>query len=168
MGPPWTALRGTWGISSNQAYLASGSSGALNMVAADVGEGNGVIQANVPNVLSTNGGLAIMFRATDANNQYLADFGSSTPQLFKGVAGTYTSLGTFSGGLLANGDTISVTFYGSNITCRRMRGGTWSTLLSLADTTWPSSLTKHGLYIFSLDSTSRIDNFSFVNGVILG
>lgn len=89
----WTQHNGTWGISSNEAYVSSGASDNIASIA--VASGNsGRVHARVK---ATGEAVGVLCRVTDANNWIL--FGLASPAsnklgLYKRVAGAYTALAT--------------------------------------------------------------------------
>lgn len=147
-GSAWTAHVGTWGINSNQAYCSSVTSLACASVESSISDCE--VQATLAVVGSAAGLVA---RLADSNNYILADEIASTVRLFKNVAGSFTSLGSYSG-TTANGDVIKWRGSGSSHTVYQ-NGVSRITATDSAG----SSNTKHGIRTHN-DTTMRIDDFS--------
>lgn len=104
-GVPWTAATGVFGISSNQAYLASWTGGSLPLssgCAVSTRPMAGAIQDVTITMVRPAGGYGnagLVFGYVDNNNTYVMEFNSTTgaQQLYKIVAGTATSLGSAGG-----------------------------------------------------------------------
>lgn len=160
LGGTWTTGSGTWGISGDQAKLFTATA-ILSFAWVDPGVGDGTISVDVPTFWGSanNGGWGIAFRYTDPNNNYVADFSSGG--LYKIVGGTATLLASF-GSAMNSSDTCVVEMSGSSITCKRIRGGTTTTLAVVTDSTYDNTHTKCGLYAFGSDTVSRFDNFQVV------
>ncbi|MBL7495115.1 RHS repeat protein, partial [Frankia sp. CNm7] len=108
---------GTWGISSNQAYLAT-ASGNRN-VATVPAAADGAFTFKLP---VAQAGLGLAFRYADADNYWrlVAQPSSGTWQLVKRVAGTETLVATSSSGLCCTAsDTLKVITYGESIIVQR-------------------------------------------------
>jgi hypothetical protein len=119
-GQTWTAHTGTWGISSNQAYLATRSGDSVATV--DCGKSDIDFTCNV--TLGADGTQpGIVFRATDDQNYLLAFLNNSTGatddiELYQRVAGAYTKLGTdyrFPGDIANTTITLRVVTSGTSI-----------------------------------------------------
>ena len=155
----WSALRGTWGISTNRAYVSSGHSSTLQFAVVESGLADGTIQFTVAsNTFPNQSGS--YFRATDANNGYILESGvASTAKLYKYVAGVATQIAASAGTVTFNtGDVIQVVLAGTSITVKR--NGT--TIITVTDSTYTTQ-TKHGLYtIVPSGGTTplRLDDFS--------
>jgi chitodextrinase len=150
-GQTWTALTGTWGISSNQAYLAAGTGG---IAVIDSGKSDATIQVKNAVITATN--MRFVFRLTDSNNYYIVQTDTGNVyKLYKNVAGTFTSLGTSTGITPANGDVLKVVTNGSSITVY-VNG---SQIITATDT-FNQTATKHGIAHNALNPISRWDDFS--------
>lgn len=109
-GQAWTALAGTFGISGNQAYVAS-----------HVGADRAVLNANAFDyALTVQFSIAaalqrLIFRNSDINNEWFVEGGASAYTLVKRVAGTTTTQGTYNVGVQSN-DQLLVVCRGSVIT----------------------------------------------------
>jgi hypothetical protein len=157
----WSALQGTWGLSANQAYVAVGDASTVCVAVVDASAADCTVAVD----LSVNGGgnpqAGLAFRATDANNFYLAEVtmgAAGTPKIYKRVAGTYTAIATGASITFNGGETLSVELAGNSITVKR----NGSTIVSVTDSTFPSA-TKHGLYQTAVSGgigAGRADNFS--------
>jgi hypothetical protein len=119
--PVWSAGGGTWGIQSNQAYLASATANGVAYVITNQLV-DGVITTDVKLSGTANRADAgIVFRGADGINfllvriQKLAAVDAIT--LYKNVAGTYTSLGASAALGLINGTTygLKVEFFGGKV-----------------------------------------------------
>lgn len=158
---PWSALKGTWGISSNKAYVASGASGSTQYAVVDAAVADNITISVVGSAASLNPFVGIVFRAADINNFMLAEVtvgAAYAPKIYKVVGGTVTTIATGTSITFASGDTISVTLSGSSITVKR--NGT--TIVSVTDSANIAN-TKHGIYSDATTggaSTARLDDFS--------
>jgi hypothetical protein len=152
----WTAVIDTWGISSNQAYKASGSSTGIAVV--ESGHGDCTVSATLAAGISTSN-TGIVFRYQDSGNHWVLEGGNGSTQaaLYKKTGGgSYTSIATSAGNVhFTNGDVISVILSGSSITVKQ--NGT--TIITTTDSAF-STATKHGLHISGNDNTARFDDFS--------
>jgi hypothetical protein len=147
-GQTWTALNGTWGISSNQAYLTANVGGAIAVV--DSGQANCEVEVvySITNVQSK-----VICRASTLSNYIVFN---SDGTLSKVVNGSFTTLGTMSPApSLASGDIIKITLNGNNITAK-VNDGAKGSVLTVTDT-FNNTITKHG--IGAANTTSRFDNF---------
>jgi hypothetical protein len=148
LGDPWTALSGTWGISSNKAYAPSAGVAAVNYRYADM------------KVTATVGvrddGSAVLARIKDANNFYMVLCGPSFNQnvLYKCIGGSFTLLAAAVNGSV-NGDIIRLTVIATAITVHR----NGSLIISATDTAlgWPTA-TRAGLRADT--ASARFDDFS--------
>lgn len=151
-GQVWSALKGTWGISSGKAYLvASDGGGEDELAVLDAALANGTISCDFT---TWQTGQRIIFRATDYLNCLFATFdAANNVACYKRVAGTFTSVGTgtFTS---VSGMTASVVASGSSITVK----GNGTTVISLTES-FNASATKHGIGIPD-GFTARFDNFS--------
>lgn len=155
-GQTWTAQLGTWGISSNQAYVSAAN--GQNSAVLDASSATGTAAVAIgAGTTATTWDMGVVGRATDVNNYYLAQFSQSGVILYKQVSGGFTSIGTASV-TIAVGDTVSLTCSGSTITI--LVNGV--SKVSVTDTTF-SSPTKWGLRWWTSDNTFRYDNFAFTD-----
>jgi len=95
-GHAWTALTGTWGISSNKAYVEN-SSGSQTIAYVEAADADVIIEVTVHNNTLSNSinRMGIAFRITDASNYLFAYFvGTNALRIFKVVAGSGTQIGT--------------------------------------------------------------------------
>jgi hypothetical protein len=156
----WIAQNGTWGISSNKAYLASNtsqSSAVVNTAVADVDVSADIIPGS-----SANFGL--VFRSIDNNNYLLAFFGFGNIQLFKRDNGSFIGLtggfpfsitpgSTYQFRIVASGDQLKMFIDGNEVI---------SHTLSSGDQLKYGSATSHGIRIDAGgggDSGTVFDNF---------
>lgn len=154
-GQVWSALQGTWGISTKQAYRTSTVDSDQAILA------SGLVNAKTTatlGVVGANGEFGVTVRCDGANNHYLAiviNSGGTALALYKRVAGTYTQLG--SNAAVANwttGDTISVEAVGTTI--RGFRNGV--SVISQTDSSLASG-TGAGIRAGGTATTARWDNF---------
>lgn len=149
-GQAWSALTGTWGISSNQAYLAV-NAGVDDYAVVDAGISDGTVTVTF-GAPANNQYLA--FRATDANNVFVASSTTSTTlNLYRRSTGTYNQIGTASH-TWATGDVVSVWFVGAAITVS-VNG----VALITATDSFQQTATKHGIGAGSSGTSWRWDNF---------
>jgi hypothetical protein len=112
--PAWTAAVGTWGIQSGRAYLASVTTDAVAYLVSPA-IADGVMTCDITLSATTNRADAdLIFRGADSNNFLMVQLiktGTGTSDgvfLYKRVAGTYTSLGSFASAGLVNGATYGL------------------------------------------------------------
>lgn len=154
-GGAWTQDNGTWGISSNQAYISSGSGASIATI--DASESDVDIRVKVS--ASAGGGNAgLVFRYSDANNYWRAFWDGSSGNIFlqKVVSGSGTTfVNTGVTGGFAAGDQIRVLASGSSIKLYH-EGDRYGTVTDSHN----STATKHGLWINQATPTNwRLDDF---------
>lgn len=151
-GQAWTAHAGVWGISSNQAYTATGASNALATLDAGVSECSASVTITTPGA----GWGGVVLRGSDASN-YLTAFWSNGSQLFfrKIVAGVATDLVTQATRALQAGDVLTVRASGTSL--QAIVNG--AVILSATDS-FNQTATRCGLYTFSSDTAARFDTFT--------
>lgn len=110
-GQAWTAELGTWGISSNQAYLVTSAGDAQNTAWVETSETDGTAQVTIAVVGGSN--VGIVFRLVDGNNYYIAIHDGGVLYFYRRLAGGFTLLGNLSYTLVA-GDVFSVVMAGSD------------------------------------------------------
>jgi len=157
----WSAVAGTWGISSNQAYCSAGA--GQNFAFIECGVADVIVQATVAGSASVNQGIAFRFNGGSAQNGYLAifnDAGAGAMRFYKVVAGAFTQIGTVTQAI-STGDVVKVSAVGNTLTM--YRNGTQ--VLQINDSTFPSG-TQHGLWAFgtATPSTRLWDTFSIIAG----
>lgn len=146
LGNGWTTLSGTWGISANQAYLATPS--GTDRAVRDFKLSDCVIQAT----FATTGNVQrLTFRHVDTQNELFVSADATQWTLNKRVANVLTTLGTYAA-LPANGDVVRVVLNGSSITVY-INGTSRIT----ATETFNQTATVHGMST-NLNSV-RFDNF---------
>jgi hypothetical protein len=153
-GQPWIALDGTFGISSNKAYLAATSGdGATNHIAlVNMGQSDGIIQV-VMSVFAV--GAGVVFRANDAQNFYELYITDGSYGLFKFVAGTPEELG-YSTCAPANGDQIKIYLAANKIYVYV------NNTLEIAGTdVFNQTATMHGISAFNAATVARFDDLYF-------
>lgn len=153
IGPQWSALTGTWGISNNQAYRSIDGNDTYAIMESGLSDGR------VETVYSVAAGTQrLVFRCTDANNLWLVTNQGGSWLLYKRVAGVYTQVGSAYAGTAANGDYISVILNGSSIQVY-INGN----LAISASDSFNQTATKHGLGSDAAGNTSaRWDNFRVI------
>lgn len=151
-GHTYTVLAGTWGISTNSAYLVS-ASGTNNMAVTN-GAPDAVIKFTTP-VAQNN--IGAVFRVVDANNFWSlrATPSYTTWSLYKTVNGTQTFMGNTGGTTCCNSlQTVMIETAGANITVSVNS----TQYLRVTDATHAEA-SQAGLYA-SATGTGRLDNFS--------
>lgn len=145
-GSAWSALAGTWGVSSNQGYCPTpGTRGiAVLTAAADV---------DVEFTVGNNNSHELVFRASDVNNLFLLACAGGFFLLFKREAGTFTQLVDYSTGL-TGGDSIGVRAVGTTI--QVFKNG----VQLGSDYTSSFNQTAAGCGIATTSSAARFEDFS--------
>lgn len=114
-GQSWTNSTGTWGIKTNQAYLATAAVSGANLATITGGSADGFIQFTIDGTPADNMGGA--FRAVDVSNHWrvarAASFG--TWNIYKRVSGTDTLVANTGNTATAAGTIVRVEFVGSTI-----------------------------------------------------
>ena len=122
-GGAWTAHKGTWGISSNQAYLAAGTNGHIDHVATLNSDflSDGFVEADVK-LSSARASAGLVFRALNNTSMFLVRLTkTATPavdtlELSRYTGGTWTALATVAGGfVLGQTYKVRIEFYGGQI-----------------------------------------------------
>lgn len=153
----WTDLVGTWGILSNQAYLAANATDALTVI--DAGTADGTVSVVCR---TTVGNQGIAFRVVDASNYWRAVFVTANSiYVQQCVAGVLTNMGgTPMTQALADGDVLSVVLSGTSIVVQ-LNG---VTKVSITDATFQTA-TKVGLcQSVGGDPSYKYDDFTVVFG----
>lgn len=152
-GQTWNEITGTWGISSNQAYLPSG----VGQAVIDSGKADATIQVTwIAAALGTQR-PRLIFRCTDANNYWFIDpVDANTLQLYKNVAGGSTQVGSNATHAWASGDVVKVVTSGNSISVY-ING-----VLAIGPVTdsFNASATSHGIGVISNGASLRFDDFS--------
>lgn len=147
-GSAWTALSGTWGISSNQAYTSAAISDSLAVL--DSGSADTTVGVTVA-TNSSNPGL--IWRASDVNNLFLW---TRSGIVYRKQSGSYTSLGTRS--TFTSGDVIEVDLSGSTFTGWK-NGVSWGADIT---STFNQTATLHGLRSDN-NTGNRFDDFGITD-----
>lgn len=154
----WTALSGTWGITSNTAYCSAAHATKPNVAYVDTGTSDIVLEVATATVIT---GMGLAFRIQDVDNYYFIRCDTAAGgsiALFKRVAGVETSLGSTAAGM-ANGNRIQVIVKGNKIAVNNGSSSSYFTFkLNVADNTFPTG-TKHGLRAATSSITPRFDDF---------
>lgn len=140
----WTPNSGTWGITTNRAYIAAGGAQLTTIV--DAALANCTVEVTIENFVDSG----LCFRSTDDSNNLVTNGGN----LFKRVAGSFTSLGSFTYG---TGSVIKAVLNGSAI--ELFQDGVSE--LSVTEA-FNSTATQHGLRVAALNTANRFDTFSVV------
>lgn len=145
-GQVWSALAGTWGIDTNQAYGPSGGD-LLALLEA------GASDVNITCDIKHHDNNGVLFRTVSQSDFLLARLSVNTVQLYRRQAGVWTLLAdaamtltngqTYAFRVVASGSTINVYVDGVNRVT--------------ATESFQSTVTKHGM--FGGNSVSRWDNF---------
>jgi len=133
----WTPNSNTWGISSNQAYLASATGSgnqATTVVTTDWAN------VKVKGTYAAAGDSGVCVRSVDDANNFFTSTVTSGSEFWTRVGGGFTSLATFAA--LAAGDIVEVEMNGTTFTVR-VNNVQVATGTNSARTT----ATKHGLRI---------------------
>ncbi|MDT3443600.1 DNRLRE domain-containing protein [Pseudofrankia sp. BMG5.37] len=150
---------GTWGTSSNAAYLAT-ASGDRNLVTVPAAA-DGTFTFKEP---VAQAGVGLAFRYADAENYWrlVAQPGAGAWQLVRRVGGTETVVATSAGGTCCTaGDTLTITTAGASIVVAR----NGSQILSVTDTA-----VLHGSRVgpfAEATGAGRIDDFSATAATVL-
>lgn len=155
-GQAWTAVVGTWGITSNKGYCATaGNSEKVATVEAALADCSIQVTMRASGDPVASGG-GITFRRSDATNYLIAVIESNALRVYKRVAGAFTSLGFYSFTPLTTTDyVVKVTLVGSTI--KAFLDGTER--VSVSDS-HNSTATLHGLRDFHDGPLWRFDNFT--------
>jgi len=153
LGGAWSALQGTWGISSNQAYLVATDGTNRAAAVLDTGTADGTIQVTFANLQDGN---RLVFRATDALNQWTVEVDSTSMILSKIVASVGTIVANIAG-TFVSGDKMRVELFGPSIKVFQN-----ATLLTAQTDTFQQTATKHGIGASSSGTmpTARFDDFA--------
>ena len=184
-GQTWTPTVGTWGISSNQAYLPT-SGAATNFAVLDLGSGSQVVQFTLAG--TPVDGMGITFRFQDSSNYWQVFRSSSfgTWNIYKTISGTPTFVSntgttdTNAGAIVrveTNGTTINVYVdgnLGANITDSALQTATKVGILgasTVAGTSarWDNFSAAVGPATLSTDSqpyAQRISGFVDVSNTV--
>lgn len=150
-GHAWTALAGTWGISSNQARLVTDSAANNNAAVVDSGRADNF---TVSMRVATTGTVRLVWRCTDVANGFMLLVLSPNVIMYRLQAGVYNQIATVAQAV-ANNDVLAV----------RVVGNTHAALLNgaqiIAPTTdaFNNTATKHGIGESSSINT-RMDEFT--------
>ena len=153
LGTPWTALRGTWGIISNQAYLVATAGNNQNIAVVDGGEANGEVLVTFD---STQIGrdAGVVFRGVDVDNYWMAVLTASAVSLWRVQGGLFANEISRSGQIHAAGDLLRVTFVGNYIHVY-VNGASKLTFTSSVH----QNATLVGLRNHGNDTVTRFENF---------
>jgi hypothetical protein len=151
-GHTWIAQAGTWGINTNQAYMATVAS-ANDSAVIDCGKADAIVQVKIAAV---GGSQGFTVRATDSSNAIT----SNLTGLFRRTAAANAQIATYSASFVVT-DTMRVVMKGSSIKVYRQAGSTGAfTQVASVTETQGQTVTKHG-FRQSGDTTAllRFDDF---------
>lgn len=154
-GQAWSALSGTWGITSNQGYCAVSGGTNENAAVVESGIANGVVRVT----MATSASSRVVFRRTDVDNGFIADIFATSATLYRHEAGSYTELDTNLALTVNDGDIFEAVLRGPAISI--LQNGT--EVLS-ATSTFNQTATKHGIGASGATLTARFDNFAISAG----
>ena len=158
-GQAWSALGGTWGISSNQAYAVN--DGNDFYAVAESGLPDPIVEVTYAVVADTQ---RLVFRASDVNNLWIISNQSGAWKLLKRVTGAYTQVSTDYTAASANGDIVRVILRGATISV--YINGTLR-IGPVADSFNPTA-THHGIGHAVMGGTAaRWDNFRVLEVAII-
>lgn len=171
-GQPWAPLNGTWGISSNKAYLVTTTSQAT--AATDGGSADANLSVDVTMSPTLNrAATGVIVRATDASNYLMIAMtiiaAGNSITLWKRQGG-FTKLQEVLGAGFVNGQTYAVRVVVSGPQVIAYVDGVEKInhTLAGADATAFATPTLHGIRIDATgtadDGNSRFDNFRAVKG----
>lgn len=149
-GQVWNILSGVWGISNNQAYCYSST--GVNRTEIDSKSSDCVISATYKVIDSANNSPRLIFRATDASNEYVITPCNTYYTLNKRVNGSLSIIATMYVSCV-NEDIVKVICNGNVIKVYIN-----DTLATTVTDTFNQTATKCGLFTYQSIS-SRIDNF---------
>lgn len=155
-GVAWSALRGTWGIASNQGYTATPNGSATDIAVVETGVADGTVTVTLPTAPTTPSECGLTFRAVDISNWFVVQSAGTALKVYRNVAGTVTEIGSAASQRPASGDTLSVVMSGTSIVVKR----NGSTVISLTDSAHTAA-TKHGLNNYQ--TGTRFDSFDFTD-----
>jgi hypothetical protein len=149
-GQAWQALIGTWGISSNQAYLQTDTVPNEAIAVVDSGKSDCTVTAKMAVAVD---GWRLTWRAADGANHFmLLRFGGSI-NVYRKQAGTFNQIGS-AVVVPANGDVLSVVLSGTSHVVK-LNG---ATIVSVTDA-FQATATKHGIGNSAVNG-ARFDDFS--------
>ena len=148
-GQTWVPNAGTWGITSNTAYLQAGS--GQNTTVVD----SGVSDCTVGFTISTYAAnLGFCLRSQNDSNHLLVTFGGGIAlEVYTKIANSFTVIASNST-TVTSGDAVSVVLSGTSIVVKK--NGT--TVLSTTSSSFQTE-TKHGLRNFGA-TAARFNDFS--------
>lgn len=146
-GSAWSALSGTWGISSNQGYCPTLSSGSAYAVL-ECGSPGAEVQVTV----ATRSGIGLVVRCSDINNLYVLVVATSGYNFYRRQAGSFTEIGN--SGTSADGDVVKIRCEGDTLTVYR----NGSAIITPSAQSFNNTATKHGLYC--QNTAARVDDWS--------
>lgn len=159
----WTAQNGTWGISSNKAYLTDTTSQAVATV--DTGLADVDVAVDIT-LSSTQPNVGVICRLIDNNNYLLAAWAGQIMYLFKREGGGFTELtsvsrewslgSTYRVRISAVGDLVKVFIDTTEVLSHTLSSGDQSTF---------GAATSHGIRVSAEAGTgdagdSRFDTFN--------
>jgi hypothetical protein len=154
LGSGWTVSGGTWGISSNQAYLVTGgSSDVVAYMEANQAD-NIAIEVDMPIIV--NGQSRITWRVQDNDHYFVIQpTNATTSAIYRRIgAGSWATINSSVTAAITNGTKIRVELTGS--THKVYVNG--SLVSTFTDTNYQTA-TKHGIGLLG-SNVARFDNFA--------
>ena len=90
-GQSWQAISGTWGISSNRAYVTADGTDMFAIL--DAGISDGEVSVLISGTVDYDARLS--FRIADVNNWFIVDYGAGCFRLVRKLNGAYTELASY-------------------------------------------------------------------------
>lgn len=150
----WTAVSGTWGISSNQAYSTTTGSTALAVV--DTDESDGIVSSAVSGISGTVV-AGVVFRSDGTTQNYWRAYYDGTNfKVDKIVGGSVTNVHTAADA--ATSGIVQVTMYEDHISVHKGAGANTVATTAITDSALQTN-TQHGLYVNQAAANARFDNF---------
>jgi hypothetical protein len=148
-GSAWTALTGTWGISSNQAINITGGTNNIAVLSSTFSDVSATF--TLPTYTFGVTQVGVVVRASDANNFIFLEAAQGI-FLKKYVAGSLNQI--IATGSPASGDRYQIVCIGSTITCYQN-----GVLLFIVTDSFNQTATNHGLYA-NTDNTTPLTDFA--------
>lgn len=150
----WSAVSGTWGISSNQAYSTTTGSTALAVI--DAEESDGIVTANVSGISGTVA-AGVVFRSDGTDQNYWRAYYDGTNfKVDKIVGGSVTNV--HSAADAGTSGIVQVTLYDDHISVHKGAGANTVASIAITDAALQNN-TRHGLYTNQAAANARFDNF---------
>lgn len=145
-GQSWVAAVGTWGITSNTAYISTPVANAANVAYIGAGKSDGTFQVTATDSISPNDNAGIILRWVDANNyiNLTLDGFSNIALLQKVVAGAATTVASAASTFVQTAaQVLTVVASGSSYVCKLNGTTLFSTTDTALNTATGSGLTAY-------------------------